>query len=370
MRLWALFTAALLLLCTGCAAKPVQREEMEPMNTNEANKITDSGSQHTIYLAGGCFWGLEGYFKRLPGVGATQVGYANGRTENPSYEDVCYKDTGHAETVLVTYNPAVLPIATLLDAFFAVVDPTSVDRQGNDRGTQYRSGIYYTDEADRAEIEAAVERQRPLYAQPIATEVLPLENFYTAEEYHQDYLDKNPGGYCHIDLSAADRFAKENGLAEGALRIDPAAYPVPSDEALRRRLTDLQYRVTQEAATERPFDNEFDSHFQKGIYVDIVTGEPLFCSTDKFQSGCGWPAFSKPITQEVVTEQTDTAFGMQRTEVRSRAGDSHLGHVFTDGPKESGGLRYCINSASLRFVPYASMEAEGYGYLLSLFQQK
>lgn len=296
-------------------------------------------------------------------------GYANGNTENPTYEEVCHNNTGHAETVKVVYDTSRISTDMLLDGFFKVVDPISVNRQGNDRGSQYRSGIYYVDEADKTVAEAAVTRLQRKYKASIATEVLPLDNFYMAEKYHQDYLDKNPNGYCHINLSDADEFAKESGLGSDdvAALIKTEDYPAPSDTVLKEILTDIQYRVTQKGDTEHPYTNEYADNFEKGLYVDIVTGEPLFSSADKFESGCGWPSFSKPVAAEVVKENPDSSFNMSRTEVRSRAGDSHLGHVFNDGPKESGGLRYCINSASVRFIPYDRLEAEGYGFLKSIF---
>ena len=192
-------------------------------------------------------------------------------------------------------------------------------------------------------------------------EIGPLINFFPAEEYHQDYLEKNPDGYCHIPKAEMELFSK--------LRIDPGDYKKPAAESIRDKLTDEQYHVTQENGTERAFTGEFWNRFEKGIYVDIVTGEPLFSSTDKFESGCGWPAFTKPIEEPAVVELEDNSHGMRRTEVRSRAGDSHLGHVFTGDPESPNGVRYCINSASLRFIPYAKMESEGYGYLMYLFDE-
>ena len=328
-------------------------------------------NSHTIYLAGGCFWGVEAYLKKFPGVYDTEVGYANGTTENPTYEQVCYNNTGHAETVKVVYDTSQITTDQLLEGFFKVVDPTSFNQQGNDRGSQYRSGIYYVDEADKDAADKAVNTQKEMYKKEIATEVLPLDNFYPAEDYHQDYLDKNPSGYCHINLKDADEFIEEEGLGTDNLlnQIKPENYPVPGDRELKEKLTDIQYQVTQNNDTESPFNNEYDDTFEKGIYVDIVTGEPLFSSEDKFKSGCGWPSFSKPIASELVTEKTDSSFSMTRTEVRSRAGDSHLGHVFDDGPADKGGLRYCINSASLRFIPYDDMDAEGYGFLKQIFDK-
>lgn len=311
-----------------------------------------------LYLAGGCFWGTEGYLKKLPGVVDTEVGYANGMTENPTYEDVCRKNTGYAETVYVTYDPSVISLELLLKGYFETINPTSENRQGNDVGSQYRSGIYYVNEADLPVIRRVVEQEQKAYEKKIVTEVLPLVNFYPAEVYHQDYLDKNPGGYCHVNLGMADEFAA---------RMQKDRYRKPEREELKKTLTDLQFQVTQNNATEPPYKNEYNSHFEKGIYVDIVTGEPLFTSLDKFESGCGWPSFSKPLSIHAVAERHDGSHHMIRTEVRSQAGDSHLGHVFEDGPRESGGLRYCINSAALKFIPYGQLDEEGYGYLKGLF---
>lgn len=305
-----------------------------------------------IYLAGGCFWGVEGYFKRIEGVKGTTCGYANGRTENPSYEDVCRHDTGHAETVKVDFDDEVISLEDLLIYYFRIIDPVSVNKQGNDVGTQYRTGIYYTDESQLPVIKAAIEREQRKYNEKIAVEVLPIENFYSAEEYHQDYLDKNPNGYCHINLDLAD---------EPIVRSEK--YKRKTDDELKESLTPLQYDVTVNAATERPFDNEFNSNFERGIYVDITSGEPLFFSTDKFESGCGWPSFSKPIQKDLVKYSEDLSLGRRRIEVRSNVADAHLGHVFDDGPSELGGLRYCINSAALRFIPLDKMDEEGYGYL-------
>lgn len=309
-----------------------------------------------IYLAGGCFWGAEKYLSGIRGVRSTEVGYANGKTESPSYEEVCRNNTGHAETVRVRYDPKVVPLDFLLELYYGAIDPTSVNRQGGDAGTQYRTGIYFTDPADRAVIGRSLERLQQRLGRPAAIEFAPLTNFYRAEEYHQKYLDKNPGGYCHI---GTDKIRK----AAQAV-VNPADYPAKSRDALRDALTPLQYDVTQNAATEPPFHNEYDAAFAPGIYVDVTTGEPLFSSSDKFDSGCGWPAFSKPVDPNVLREHEDDSHGMRRTEVRSRAGDAHLGHVFRDGPEEIGGLRYCINSAALRFIPRDAMEKEGYGSLL------
>lgn len=310
-----------------------------------------------IYLAGGCFWGSEKYLSSVRGVIETQVGYANGKTENPTYEEVCHNNTGHAETVKVVYDSEALPLEFLLELFYESIDPTSVNRQGGDSGTQYRTGIYYSDEADRPVIEASLAKLQKSLLRPVAIELKPLSNFYPAEEYHQKYLDKNPAGYCHISRAKIEKASKA---------VNPYAYPPLSEEKLKKELSSVQYEVTQKSATEPPFKNEYWNTFKPGIYVDITTGEPLFTSKDKFESGCGWPSFSKPIDPNVIKEKPDYSHSMARTEVRSRAGNAHLGHVFDDGPLDFGGLRYCINSASLRFISKEKMAEEGYGYLLDL----
>ena len=305
-----------------------------------------------IYLAGGCFWGLEEYFSRISGVLQTSVGYANGQVETTNYQLI--KETDHAETVQVIYDEKVVSLREILLYYFRVIDPLSVNQQGNDRGRQYRTGIYYKDEEDLPTINTVVREQELLIGRKIAVEVEKLRHYILAEDYHQDYLKKNPGGYCHIDVRDAEKPL-----------IDAANYEKPSQAVLRESLSEESYRVTQEAATEAPFSNAYDQTFEEGIYVDITTGEPLFFAKDKFASGCGWPSFSRPISKELIHYYQDLSHGMERIEVRSRSGNAHLGHVFTDVPRELGGLRYCINSASLRFIAKDEMEEAGYGYLLS-----
>ena len=311
-----------------------------------------------IYLAGGCFWGIEKYFEDIKGVIETEVGYANGNTENPTYEEVCNKDTGHAETVKVIYDEDQIGLAFILNLYYDVINPVTFNRQGGDVGSQYRTGIYYIDSQDLNIIQTSILELQKNYKQKIAIEVRPLSNYYKAEEYHQKYLDKNPNGYCHI---GKDKFDRSKEAVDYSKKYAPK-----SKELLANSLTEMQFNVTQNSATEPAFDNEYFDVFKEGIYVDITTGEPLFISSDKFESGCGWPSFAKPIDKKAITEVKDTSHGMVRTEVRNRLGDAHLGHVFSDGPIKSGGLRYCINSASLKFVSKEMMEREGYGYLLSL----
>ncbi len=307
--------------------------------------------QRIIYLAGGCFWGLEAYMERIQGVTDAVSGYANGKGDTTNYQ--LLHATDHAETVKVTYDPNKISLDKLLQYYFRVIDPTSINKQGNDRGRQYRTGIYYQNEQDKAVIEAALKTLQSKYQEPIQIEVEPLKNYVEAEEYHQDYLKKNPNGYCHIDIKKADEPL-----------IDDKKYPKPSDAELKQKLTALQYDVTQGKHTERSFSNEYWDNFAPGIYVDITTGEPLFSSKDKFESGCGWPSFTKPIAAEVAEYQKDNSFNMTRIEVLSRSGHAHLGHVFDDGPRDKGGLRYCINSASIKFIPLDEMEKQGYGDLI------
>lgn len=314
-------------------------------------------AKRVIYLAGGCFWGLEKLMRSLPGVTDAVSGYANGRTENPTYQEVCGGTTGHRETVRVTYDPEKTSLDALLFAYFSVIDPTTPDRQGHDTGTQYQTGIYTVDEESRRTVERIVEIERQNHER-FCVEIAPLTRFYPAEEYHQRYLEKNPGGYCHILPGEIRALARA--------RIDPGRYARPPREALKEKLTPEQFAVTQQGATEAPFQNAYWSHRDRGIYVDAATGEPLFSSTDKFASACGWPAFSAPIDPGVVRYKEDRSHGMRRVEVRSRAGGSHLGHVFEGESDAPGGVRYCINSAALRFIPYDEMDAAGYGDLKDL----
>lgn len=340
-------------LLTGCM--PSSAQPASGGTTKAAYEPT--ATDRTIYLAGGCFWGVEEYFQRLEGVGDVVSGYANGTTDEPLYETI--GSTDHAETVKIIYDPNRISLGEILTHYFRIIDPVSVNRQGNDIGRQYRTGIYYeTDDVKKLAGEFLT-REAANYDKPLAVELEPLSGFYPAEDYHQDYLQKNPNGYCHIDLS----------LAEVPV-AGPDKYTKPDEATLKEKLSELSFVVTQMQGTEMAFSSELDQEFSPGIYVDIVTGQPLFSSDDKFDAGCGWPSFSKPITDGTVKEYTDSSYGMDRVEVRSEAGDSHLGHVFEDGPKDLGGLRYCINGASLRFVPLAEMEAEGYGDYLIYVQKR
>lgn len=363
-----LIAAALVCACLlcGCAARstnnnttPKEGETVVTGKGFDGTYIKKEGRE-VIYLAGGCFWGMEKLAEALHGVTDAVSGYANGESEAaPSYELVCTGGTGFKETVRVEYDPAVITLPQILQAYFLVIDPTVSNRQGNDRGTQYQTGIFYNDAASEETIERVV-AAKANNIESFAVLHGPLVNFYDAEAYHQDYLKKNPGGYCHIspvkmeDISAL--IAAEQG------------YERPTQEQLESMLTSQQYDVTQNAATERPFSGEYWDTFEKGIYVDVTTGQPLFLSADKYESRCGWPSFSAPIYEGVLRYNRDSSHGMDRTEVRSDAGDAHLGHIFTNDPESPNGVRYCINSASLRFVPFDKMEAQGYGAYLILFK--
>lgn len=310
-------------------------------------KESDMRNLKDIYLAGGCFWGTQAYFDKIRGVIKTDVGYANGNSDKTDYYSLHY--SGHAETVHITFDKNVVSLAEILAHYFRIIDPFSVNKQGNDVGLQYRTGIYYNDSSLENEIFEFIKHEQTKYDKKIAVEVEPLKNYVLAEEYHQKYLDKNPGGYCHVDLSLADKPL-----------YDESKFKVPSKDELKVKLSDLQYAVTQEKSTEKPYSSEYDKFDKKGIYVDIVSKKPLFSSSDKFDAGCGWPSFTKPITTDALGYNRDFSHGMDRIEVISSLANSHLGHVFTDGPKDKGGLRYCINGASLKFIPLEDMEKEGY----------
>jgi peptide methionine sulfoxide reductase msrA/msrB len=308
-------------------------------------------------FAGGCFWCMVKPFDEQDGIEEVVSGYTGGHKENPTYKEVCSETTGHYEAVQITFNPEVFPYEKLLDVYWSQIDPTDAGGQFHDRGDSYRTAIFYHSDEQKEIAEKSKHDldQSGRFIDPIVTEILPAKPFYAAEEYHQDYYKKNPFRYKMYQAgSGRAAFIKENWKKE-------------NHADLKKKLTPMQYEVTQNNGTEPPFKNEFWNHTEEGIYVDIVSGEPLFSSLDKYDAGCGWPSFTKPIKKEQIKEEMDVTHRMVRTEVRSKEGDSHLGHVFEDGPVDKGGLRYCINSAALRFIPVSQLKKEGYGEYKKLF---
>ena len=336
----------------------------------------DPADADTLVLAAGCFWCAETAFEPLPGVAKVTSGFAGGRVPNPTYDQVArIGGTGHYEVVEVVYDPEQISTETLLDVFWRNVDPLDGGGQFCDRGDTYRSAIFAT-ARQRPLAEASKREVAAMFDEPIQTEILPAATFYPAEDYHQDFWLKDPARYysyrenCRRDARLKELWGEETALApqDRAVREAWASrFDRPSDSALRQRLTDVQYRITQEDGTEPPFRNPYNDNKAAGIYVDVVSGEPLFSSLDKYDSGTGWPSFTKPLEPALVVTVPDPGpFGM-RTEVRSAVADSHLGHVFDDGPAPTG-LRYCMNSAAMRFIPADRLEAEGYGEYAPLFR--
>ncbi|MEW9676216.1 peptide-methionine (R)-S-oxide reductase MsrB [Lentibacillus sp. L22] len=317
-----------------------------------------AANEELATFAGGCFWCMVEPFDERPGIKKVVSGYTGGTTENPTYEEVCTHTTGHVEAVQITFDPAIMPYEQLVETFWQQIDPTDAGGQFNDRGESYQTAIFYHNPKQKEIAEASKQKlaESGKFSRPIVTPILPAKPFYPAEEEHQHYYKTHS---FHYNL-----YKKGSGRADFIKRNWQNSY---DKSKLKEQLTPIQYHVTQENGTERPFQNEYWDNKKDGIYVDIVSGEVLFSSKDQFDAGCGWPSFTKPIDKYHVKENTDTSHGMIRTEVRSKDADSHLGHVFDDGPKEHGGLRYCMNSAAMRFIPKEKMDEEGYGQYTHLF---
>jgi len=357
------------------ASKTSDREPVNDMTRIVEERKLEGLSVATF--AGGCFWCVESRFEKLPGVVEVVSGYSGGEVVNPTYEEVSSGRTSHTEAIQIFYDPQLVSYEQLLSTLWREINPTDANGQFSDRGKQYRPAIFYHSEEEKriAEMSAKQLDESGIYDRPVNIEIVPFSGFYPAEEYHQDYYKKNPLRYAFYrsgsgrdnylkkiwgDEPDATEKTKKNGDTEGK-------YMKPSDEELRNRLTPMQYDVTQNDGTEPPFRNEYWNEKRPGIYVDIVSGEPLFSSADKYDSGTGWPSFTRPISEESVVQKTDFKLIIPRQEIRSRLSDSHLGHVFNDGPGPTG-LRYCMNSASLRFVPKEEMAEQGYEDLLSLVE--
>ena len=367
---------------------PSAESELEPTPSSDNSEHIENASYSVAHFAGGCFWCTESAFEKLDGVIEVYSGFSGGVTVDPSYAEASSGTTGHTETVEVHYDETVVSFEELVHLLLLQIDPTDATGSFVDRGDQYRSAIFYSSESEMQIAEQVLSELATLNlyeGNEFSVEVLPFEAFYFAEDYHQDYHTKNPIRYSYYrGNSGRDQFLEEIWTQENldlfesflyseditlvSNNVAAKVFEKPSDAELREILTELEYHVTQESGTERSFSGEYDAFCEVGIYVDILSGEALYASFDKYDSKTGWPSFTKPLVEENIQYVEDKSFFYSRIEIRSNLADSHLGHVFADGPTDKGGMRYCMNSAALRFVPIDNMESEGYAEFLELFE--